>query len=93
MQFLLLAIFFLIILFLKLLYSITWVPWRIQEHFRKQGIRGPAYRPIFGNTGEIRRMGAQAKSKSMAWLDHDILHRVAPFYYELSAVYGRTFLC
>jgi cytochrome P450 len=36
-------------------------------------------------------MYAQAQSKPMS-LDHDILHRVAPFYHEWSALYGRTFL-
>ncbi|XP_062160234.1 cytochrome P450 734A1-like isoform X2 [Alnus glutinosa] len=92
MQLLLLVIFLLIIIYLfKLFHSILWVPWRIQDHFRKQRIRGPAYRPIFGNTAEIRRMYAQAQSKPMS-LDHDILHRVAPFYHEWSALYGRTFL-
>ena len=92
MQFLLLAIFiFLVSFFLKFLHSIIWVPWKIQAHFRKQGIRGPGYRLIFGNTAEIRRMYAEAQSKSMS-LDHDIIHRVVPFYYEWSALYGKSFL-
>lgn len=93
MQLLLLAIFLhiIIIFFFKLFHSILWVPWRIQDHFRKQRIGGPAYRPIFGNTAEIGRMYADAQSKPMS-LDHDILHRVAPFYHEWSGLYGRTFL-
>ena len=91
MQFLLLVIFLFVLFFFKLLHSILWVPWRIQYHFHKQGIRGPGYRPIFGNTAEIRRMYTQAQSNSMP-LEHDIIHRVAPFYYEWSALYGRTFL-
>ena len=96
MQFLLLAIFIflLVLFFLKFLHSIIWVPWKIQAHFSKQGIRGPGYRLIFGNTAETRRMYAKAHSKSMCLecLDHDILHRVIPFYYEWSALYGKQFL-
>ncbi|KAL4649901.1 hypothetical protein ACB092_01G047700 [Castanea dentata] len=92
MQFLLLAIFiFLVSFFLKFLHSIIWVPWNIQAHFRKQGIRGPGYRLIFGNTAEIRRMYAEAQSKSIS-LDHDITHRVVPYYHEWSALYGKSFL-
>ena len=37
-------------------------------------------------------MYAEAQSKPMS-LDHDILHRVVPFYYEWSALYGKSFLC
>lgn len=94
MQFLLLVTFILLLVlfFLKFLHSIVWVPWKIQAHFRKQGIRGPGYRLFFGNTAEIRRMYAEARSKPMS-LDHDILHRVVPFYYEWSALYGKSFLC
>ncbi|KAG6674915.1 cytochrome P450 734A1-like [Carya illinoinensis] len=83
------TIFFLL---LKLLHSVLWLPWRIQDHFRRQGIRGPPYRPVVGNTPEIRRMIVEAQSKAMSWDDHDILQRLAPYYSEWSAVYGRTFL-
>ncbi|KAG2666594.1 hypothetical protein I3760_15G070700 [Carya illinoinensis] len=83
------TIFFLL---LKLLHSVLWLPWRIQDHFRRQGIRGPPYRPVVGNMPEVRRMTAEAQSKAMSWDDHDTLHRLAPCYSEWSAVYGRTFL-
>ena len=36
-------------------------------------------------------MYAEAQSKSMS-LDHDIIHRVVPYYYEWSALYGKSFL-
>ncbi|CAK7328855.1 unnamed protein product [Dovyalis caffra] len=68
-----------------------WVPWRIQVHFRKQGISGPSYRPITGNTPEYLRLFRESRSKSMSF-NHDIIHRVAPFYYEWSRRYGKTFL-
>lgn len=80
----------------KLVQSLFWVPWKIQTHFRKQGIRGPAYRPIFGNSSEIQRLYAEAKSEAAATnpsvFDHDILKRVVPYYHRWSCMYGKTFL-
>ncbi|CAK7347693.1 unnamed protein product [Dovyalis caffra] len=68
-----------------------WVPWRIHLHFRKQGINGPNYRPIFGNTNEYRNSFTEARKKTMSF-NHDIVHRVTPFYHEWSRKYGKTFL-
>ncbi|XP_040996715.1 cytochrome P450 734A1-like [Juglans microcarpa x Juglans regia] len=89
---LLLIVMTIFFLLLKLLHSVLWLPWRIQDHFRRQGIRGPPYRPVVGNTPEIQRMYAEAQLKAMSWDDHDILHRLSPYHSEWSAVYGRTFL-
>ncbi|KAK1395660.1 Cytochrome P450, E-class, group I [Heracleum sosnowskyi] len=90
------AFFFVIILLtlasLKFVYSIIWVPWRIQQFFRKQGVKGPNYRPFYGNTAEMIRMTKEAQSKSIPF-NHDIVHRVSPDYYQWSAKYGQTFLC
>jgi hypothetical protein len=80
-----------LVFLLKFVYSIIWVPWRFEKHFRKQGIQGPGYRPIFGNSAEIRRIYAEAQTKPIPF-DHDILHRAAPFYYRWSGMYGKTFL-
>ncbi|XP_065847703.1 cytochrome P450 734A1-like [Euphorbia lathyris] len=81
-----------IIFILKLIYSIIWIPLRIQHHFNNQGITGPNYRPIIGNSAEIRRIYAQAKSKSISSSNHDVLHHAAPFYHRWSQMYGKTFL-
>lgn len=78
-------------LFLKSLHLVFWVPWKIQQHFKKQGIEGPGYRPIFGNSREIMEMTIQAESKSIPF-NQDILHRISPHYYQWSAKYGKTFL-
>ncbi|KAK8580916.1 hypothetical protein V6N12_071165 [Hibiscus sabdariffa] len=83
---------FLCICFLKFVYSIIWVPWRIQNHFKTQGVTGPAYRPLFGNSPEIQRLFKEAKLKPAPLDHHDILHRVAPFYHRWSAMYGTPFL-
>ncbi|KAL9244152.1 hypothetical protein vseg_017957 [Gypsophila vaccaria] len=90
--------FLVAILVAKLFHVILWVPWKIQGHFERQGIMGPPYRPIYGNTREIKRMYAEVQSKPVPHptengpLNHDICHRVMPFYYNWSARYGKTFL-
>ncbi|KAL1816991.1 hypothetical protein ACET3Z_019565 [Daucus carota] len=91
MIFLVLAIL-LIFVSLKSLYSIIWIPLRIQQLFRKQGVNGPSYRPFYGNTAEIMQMTKEAQSKSIPFT-HDVVHRVCPDYYQWSAKYGKTFLC
>ncbi|KAJ1419718.1 Cytochrome P450 [Sesbania bispinosa] len=89
---LLLVLFNLLLLFTaRVVYSIIWVPWVISRHFHKQGIRGPSYRPIKGNTDEVLRMYAEVQSKPMA-LCHDTLQRVCPFYHKWSRMYGKTMM-
>ncbi|KAG5232192.1 cytochrome P450 [Salix suchowensis] len=82
----------LLICILKFTRSMIWVPLRIQTHFKKQGISGPKYRIFFGNSAEIRRLFAAAAESKSTSINHDVLHRVAPMYYEWSRQYGRTFL-
>ncbi|KAL7124405.1 hypothetical protein ABFS83_14G046500 [Erythranthe nasuta] len=83
----------LILLSYYFLHKIIWTPSRIQKHFEKQGVTGPGYRPIFGNTAEIRRrMMAEAESKPISSVTHDIAHRIVPHYSRWSALYGKNFL-
>jgi hypothetical protein len=89
---LLILILLLLSCILKLTRSIIWVPLRIQAHFKKQGISGPKYRFFFGNSAEIRRLFAAAAESKSTCINHDVLHRVAPLYYEWSRKYGKTFL-
>ncbi|CAO2834000.1 unnamed protein product [Amaranthus hypochondriacus] len=92
LHFHLLALSLPFIIILKLIYTLLWVPWRIQHHFKNQGIVGPPYYPILGNTGQIRRLYTEAQSKPMQIGLHDISKRVMPFYHKWSAQYGKTFL-
>ncbi|PNX89646.1 cytochrome p450 734a1-like protein, partial [Trifolium pratense] len=75
----------------RITYSIIWLPWIISRHFNKQGIRGPPYRPIKGNTDEIRCMFTEVQSQPMD-LCHDIVQRVCPYYHRWASVYGKTVL-
>ncbi|KAL3840315.1 hypothetical protein ACJIZ3_024906 [Penstemon smallii] len=86
--------FFLPLIWLSyFLHKIVWIPLKIQNHFRKQGVTGPSYRPMFGNTAEIRRlMIAKAESTPLSHITHDIAHRVMPHYCNWSTVYGKNFL-
>ncbi|XP_073020655.1 cytochrome P450 734A1 [Primulina eburnea] len=69
------------------------LPLKFQAHFRNQGVEGPAYRSIFGNSAQIRRrMIANAESKPISGISHDIAHRVMPHYKKWSTMYGKTFL-
>ncbi|KAK1555665.1 hypothetical protein Q3G72_029715 [Acer saccharum] len=89
---LLLLILILLVYLVKFLHSVIWVPFRIQHHFKRQGISGPGYRPITGNSAEIRSMYVEAQSKPIYPVHHDILHRASPFYYRWSRMYGKNFL-
>ncbi|XP_010060929.2 cytochrome P450 734A1 [Eucalyptus grandis] len=92
MPWLLVSVLLLILILLsKFTYSNLFTPLKLQRHFTKQGVRGPGYRPILGNTAEINHLFAEAQSKPMPF-DHRFLHRVAPFYYHWSLKYGRTFV-
>lgn len=87
----LLIVALLLMVVIKSVYSIIWVPVKIQKHFQKQGVRGPEYRPIFGNTAEIQRMYAEAQSKLYPF-HNDTLRYACPFYYNWSRMYGKNFL-
>lgn len=80
-----------VIFLLKFIYSVIYIPWKFEKHFRKQGIGGPGYRLIYGNSEEIKRQISEAESKSVPF-NHNVLHRIAPHYYNWSAIYGETFL-
>ncbi|KAL0391985.1 UNVERIFIED_CONTAM: cytochrome [Sesamum radiatum] len=92
MQILVAVLLLLVLIYLlKLLYAVIWLPWKIGSHFKKQGIKGPPYRLIYGNSEEITQLIKDAASKSIPF-SHDILHRVSPHYYKWSAMYGKTVL-
>ncbi|XP_060189281.1 cytochrome P450 734A1 [Lycium barbarum] len=94
------VIFFLPLLFIsffifKLAYKIIWVPLKVQHHFKKQGLEGPSYSPIFKNTASIRRVViAEAESKTTCFSHHHdiVVSRVMPHYYNWSTLYGKNFL-
>ncbi|KAJ8751411.1 hypothetical protein K2173_016616 [Erythroxylum novogranatense] len=76
---------------LKIVVLFWWRPRRIEDHFSKQGIRGPPYRFFIGNVKEVVDMMLKASSQPMPF-SHNILPRVLAFYHHWKKIYGATFL-
>ncbi|KAF7149060.1 hypothetical protein RHSIM_Rhsim03G0246000 [Rhododendron simsii] len=82
----------LVLVFLyKVLNMLWWRPRKIEQHFRKQGIKGPPYIFLIGNAKEIVTLMLKASSQPMP-LSHNILPRVLSFYHHWRKIYGATFL-
>ena len=88
----LMVLLLLLVLLIKFIYSTFWIPYKIQRHLYKQGIRGPGYRPIFGNSPEFKLEFDATLNKPMASFSHDIVHRADPCYHKWTAMYGKTML-
>ncbi|KAM3320987.1 cytochrome [Capsicum chacoense] len=67
-------------------------PKKIEEHFAKQGIRGPPYKFFIGNAKEIVSLMMKASSQTLPSYSHNILPRVLSFYHHWKKIYGATFL-
>ncbi|EOY01608.1 Cytochrome P450 [Theobroma cacao] len=76
---------------LKVFYKYLWIPHRIQNILRSQGIKGPPYEFIHGNNKAVVEIGREASSKPMA-LTHDIFPRVLPHTYSWINAYGKIHL-
>ncbi|KAJ9564009.1 hypothetical protein OSB04_009169 [Centaurea solstitialis] len=59
---------------------------------RSQGIKGPSYKFLHGNTKEIYAMRAQSMGRPMDHLSHEILPRILPHIHSWVNIYGRNFL-
>ncbi|OVA00502.1 Cytochrome P450 [Macleaya cordata] len=88
---LLFIVSFVLLVVLKVVGYLWWRPKRIEEHFSKQGIKGPPYRFFLGNVKELVSLMLKASSQPMP-LSHNILPRVFSFYHHWKKIYGATFL-
>lgn len=89
------AVIFPLLLYLlyRFFYSLLWIPYRTQIHFRRQGVHGPPRRLLSGNAADVRDLFGRAQAAPLpAFRHHDIAGRVAPHYREWSARFGRTFV-
>uniref|UniRef100_A0A5B6YZI1 Cytochrome P450 734A1 n=1 Tax=Davidia involucrata TaxID=16924 RepID=A0A5B6YZI1_DAVIN len=87
-----LIISYLVLVFvLKIMVHLWWRPRRIEQHFSKQGIKGPPYHFFIGNIKELVGLALKASSQPMP-LCHNILPRVLSFYHHWRKIYGATFL-
>ncbi|XP_020533619.1 cytochrome P450 CYP749A22 isoform X2 [Jatropha curcas] len=72
--------------------ALQWlVPICIQSIMRSQGIKGPSYRFLHGNTKQIAKMRKEAIYNPME-LSHHILPRIQPHIYSWMKLYGMNFL-
>lgn len=79
---------FLVLVFvLRVAVLLWWRPRKIEEHFAKQGIRGPPYRFFIGNAKELVSLMLKASSQPMPF-SHNILPRVLSFYHHWKKIYG-----
>ncbi|KAI3513200.1 hypothetical protein L1887_20527 [Cichorium endivia] len=86
-----LSIFTLCYLYFKFITT----PLEIQRRFRQQGIGGPGYNPISGNSDELQQlMVAEGKlsSKTESFKNDQVVRKVMPHYYFWSKMYGEQFL-
>ena len=71
----------------KLLGRLWWNPMKIQRLMRAQGVQGPSYNFIHGNTKEMYSKRIKAMAKPMQ-LSHRILPRVLPHILSWLNQYG-----
>lgn len=80
-----------VVVVLKVVVHLWWTPRRIENHFMKQGIKGPKYQLFLGNLKELASLNLRASTQSMP-LSHNILPRVLSFYHHWKKIYGSMFL-
>ncbi|XP_031406502.1 cytochrome P450 CYP749A22-like [Punica granatum] len=77
----------------RVVYKLWLNPIRIQRMMAAQGIKGPSYRFLHGNTKEILTMRKEAMERPMAsHLSHDILPRLQPNIHTWVDTYGPNYL-
>jgi PHYB activation tagged suppressor 1 len=69
-----------------------WRPRRVEEHFARQGIRGPPYRFFIGCVREMVALMVAASAKPMPppYRSHNVLPRVLAFYHYWRKIYGAS---
>ncbi|TYI74678.1 hypothetical protein E1A91_D07G218800v1 [Gossypium mustelinum] len=81
----------LLLVLFRFLHRFWWTPVYIQYRLGSQGIKGPSYKFIHGNTKEMLKMRNEALSKPLGLLD-DIFPRVLPHVYTWMNNYGKNHL-
>ena len=73
---------------IKIFHKLWWIPNSLQRSMRSQGIRGPPYRLIHGNTKEIMSMKIEAMSKPLPGFSHCLFPRIQPHIHRWTREYG-----
>ncbi|KAK9059918.1 hypothetical protein SSX86_020622 [Deinandra increscens subsp. villosa] len=64
-------------------------PKKMEKFLRDQGLKGTPYRFMYGDLKEMMQMMIEARSKPMN-LNHDIAHRVSPFFHKSLNTLGKS---
>lgn len=71
------------------LVHLVWRPYAITRRLRAQGMRGPEYKFLVGNLGEIKQHLGEAAGMTLDVGDHDIIPMVQPYYRKWTQLYGK----
>ncbi|KAF7123508.1 hypothetical protein RHSIM_Rhsim12G0072300 [Rhododendron simsii] len=83
---------FLLAALIGFLHKVWWTPIRIQNIMRSQGIKGPAYRFLHGNTKEIIQMREESIGNAMDISSHEVFPRIMPHIHAWKKLYGKKYL-
>lgn len=70
------------------IHKVWWTPIHIQSVMRSQGIKGPSYKFLHGNTKEIIKLRKES-TDSLMDLSHNIFPRIQPHIYSWIKLYGK----
>ncbi|KAK6931101.1 Cytochrome P450 [Dillenia turbinata] len=82
---------YLLFVVFKFLHKAWWAPIWMQRFMVSQGIKGPSYKFLHGNTKEILSLRQESGSKPMG-LSHNIFPRLQPHFHLWTKLYGGNFL-
>ncbi|KAI3861952.1 hypothetical protein MKW98_018235 [Papaver atlanticum] len=84
---------YLLLILIKFIHKVWWNPIQITKILSSQGIKGPPYKFLHGNTKEIYTKLYGTRSKPMTDLSHQIFPYIQPFQHSCIKDYGKNFLC
>ncbi|KAJ3676335.1 hypothetical protein LUZ60_003747 [Juncus effusus] len=86
------TLLFLLFFLSRYLYKQIYLPYLLSLHFSRQNITGPPRRLISGNQPDYRSILSKSQSIRFSSIHHDIIDRVAPFFSQWIAQFGRPFV-
>lgn len=84
---------YLVLALIKFLHKVWWIPIRMQYKMKLQGITGPPYKFLHGNTKEISNMRRDSMGKPVDDLSHHIFPRILPHVHSWMNKYGNILEC
>ncbi|KAL0430017.1 UNVERIFIED_CONTAM: cytochrome [Sesamum radiatum] len=86
------CLFLTLAVFSRLIYKLWLGPIRMQQKLQSQGLKGPSYKLLHGNTKEIISMRKEAIKAPCDLGQHDMFPRILPHLNTWMKLYGNNFL-